>query len=244
MKIGANINGEKAGIGTVAHLLGARGLSHIAQLPITKNLGKIIQSPFAKSLSKGLGIASAGFGVYNAIQDYGMGDKWGAGVDIGTTALSFAGPVGIAGAVGVDYTKAKSREWYNTKSNIEQQTGLGEWLDKQREYASRSKSLGLPSQEQFRGDRESLHKFLDQNATQTADTTSIKKESSESNDNIIAKLNDINTNIMILGTLFGKGLAVNGVLKGNVGINKGDVTALITSVTAGNPTPSKIAATA
>ena len=83
---------------------------------------------------------------------------------------------------------------------------------------------------------------MDEHKVKDEDSASNKAQNGESDKDMLGRLDLINTNLVALHDAFLKGLNVQGILKGSVGINKSDVTALITSVNAGNPTPAKVTA--
>lgn len=78
---------------------------------------------------KGAGFLGAGLSAYGAYNQVRSGDYSGALVNAGTTALSFAGPIGLAGALGVNAIQAEANKLQGYHTQIAEGTGQGIGLD-------------------------------------------------------------------------------------------------------------------
>lgn len=81
-----------------------------------------------KSLRIG-GVLGAGFSAYEAAGQVRSGNYSGAAVNLGTTALSFAGPLGMIGAVGVNAVNAEANKLQDYHTQISNEKGRGADLD-------------------------------------------------------------------------------------------------------------------
>lgn len=98
-------------------------------------------------MGKGLrvgGVLGAGLGAYNAYNQARSGDYSGAAVGLGTTALSFAGPIGLVGSIGVNAVNAEANKLRQYHAVIGQEKGRGIDLDNKlmfiKKYGSQYKS--------------------------------------------------------------------------------------------------------
>jgi hypothetical protein len=125
--IGAEMAGQSAGkMQAMAYKFGG-GLRDLNQManPMTgwSQLGKV-----GKTLRVG-GMIGAGFAVKSAYDDARQGNYGDAAVGLGSTALSFAGPVGLVGSIGVSYANSKTKEYMRYREQIGSEQGRGIGLD-------------------------------------------------------------------------------------------------------------------
>ena len=97
-------------------------------------------SKFGKLLRIG-GIVSAGLSAKEAYGQVKEGNYAGAAVNLGSTALSFAGPIGFAGSIGVNYAQSKTKEYMAARETIGNEENRGKSLDNRlmfvKKYGSR-----------------------------------------------------------------------------------------------------------
>ena len=125
--IGAEMAGQAAGgLQSAAYRLGG-GLGQLGRManPLS---GWTNAGVLGKTLRVG-GVLGAGLAVKGAYDQARQGNYSGAAVGLGSTALSFAGPVGLAGSIGVSYTQRKTDEYMGYRKQIGDETGRGMDLD-------------------------------------------------------------------------------------------------------------------
>ena len=202
-------------------------------------LGKLGNVPFLADLvdvgSIGLGSLAGGGNYKDTMSDIMLSD---AGNRVNKHGARWYGDL----AEGASLRGATTSFLGKDIARMNESAGGLEVASKMEEYQRRSKILGIPSLSSFKGNRAKLNEYLDEHKVKDEDSASNKAQNGESDKDMLGRLDLINTNLVALHDAFLKGLNVQGILKGSVGINKSDVTALITSVNAGNPTPAKVTA--